>query len=447
MAFGHLKLPLRVVAVATVACGLALTACSSVDKSRDHVKIDPKALRAPAYNPQLVNGQVQLPTNSRTPEGNAGMGTGSAYNLKTDAQSVADPVEQEIAAYEAEKRQNTTSSNASDGFQWPWEDRAPSLADTPRKTPALNSEGVNGDVALAPATYGASPTGEVVISNVDSFVPAEMGASASPQGGEYPSLSTVPQRPDRLQAVNERGEKFAELDAEYRASGAAAQQLNSQMAYDANVAGGLEAQPQLAQPVGAHSASAQVVASAPTPVDNRSLAHLVKTSGIHNPDYSAQAGGVVQNGAVVPANEVAGAAPVATYQPPLEAAYAAPQQPASAPVVMGSAPAPLVAPQTSMAAVTSADVVPVQEGEWVDLSQGAQGSVPVEEVAVNTVPVVNSVPIAPEAVAASASYGYGGGYGMERNRVLPESRYAARRQALYAEQQSRRQTNGRPNFN
>lgn len=433
MVFGHLKLPLRAMMVATVACGLALTACSSSNEGRQHSTIDRSSLRAPAYNPLLVDGQVAENPNTRTPEGNAGLGTGSSYQLKQD------PVEQEIAAYHAEMDRQyaaAPSAKAEQEFQWPWEDApAPSLAQAPRKVPTMNQQGMASDAMLAPTTYEAIETGEVVVSDAESFVPVE-GPFATPAASDdYPSLGSVPARPDRLQAVNEKADKFAELDAEYKNTTAAAQQLDAQIAYDASgTPMPLAPQPQLVQPEVAFAPSAEVTvaATAPAPVTEKdSLAGLMRSSGIYSPRISAQGGGAV--GAPVASYE-----PVEPAQPVAEVASIAPYeaQPVAEPVIMGAPPAPLVAPQTAVTPVVTGEVVAVQENEWVDLTQGSQGAVPVEGVAVAVVPVVDSVPISPEAVALSAAAAYNGGYAIDtRNRVLPESRYAARREAVRASRQ------------
>lgn len=115
---------------------------------------------------------------------------------------------------------------------------------------------------------------------------------------------------------------------------------------------------------------------------------------------------------------------------------------AATPVIMGSPPGYLKAPEsranthvTSVDAVTPQTEVVADTNEWVDV-QGNPielGNGSIENVDVAVVPETGNVALSPDALTLTPPSAAG-----SRTRVLPDSRYAARRQAIYSQQYSRR---------
>lgn len=562
------KIALRTALAITVACGLVLSGCSGNEKQTS--RIDPKALQAPAMNPQVVDGRAVVP--GRSPEGNVGKGTGSAYQVKNFSQPPAAlPTRQE-------------EPEAPGLFDWAWKkpvegaknvivsdgDTAPSARSVPanpagndsapRKRPALNSQGANAnDVFLAPATYAAVEAGHVEVQEVpvseaevfasnapsapveqfasanhdfahdsgtvaapvavaqaplapaysepayteqapapivhaqqeviqqevlqqETFVPAEPTEMAAiPASNDYPVLSSVPPRPERLNAVEERDAKFVELENEYESSVAARQEQSAQVAHDTSVDAGVntaQAETSLAkdgysgiQSYGEEIAIVEEQVQAPAavavPAQETQVASLAEPA--EGESYAWQSTSARRSTGVVSEQPQAASAPVAEAAPvqqfeeipvvaeqseavvveeyvpqaapeaapaPVAAQVAAPVvAPEAAPVHIAepvAAPAPIVSPQ----AAPQTEVAAVESSEWVSVDETpAQTPVAVESAEVAVVPQTDSVALAPEANVVLTAPNV---YGEKTVRVLPESRYSSRRQAVYTQQYARR---------
>lgn len=428
MVFSTNKKTFRAMVVATVACSVMLLGCASKDTTRDHVKINPKDLRAPIYNPQVVDGRVVQPEGARAPEGNQGLGTGSNYANPPSSLTMASadiaPID-EIAAAPAPVPVTAQSAPAqkeeSGFFDWIWKDKpkantAPDVTNAERKVPVLNYEGAeSSDAILAPATYDAVATNHVDVNDASAvgFVPAEP-ASVAPtsNGNNYPSLSSVPGRPQRLDAVQERDQKLADLQNEFNTTVSQRNELNQQVTHDNSPASGASAAPtSLSQDgyagIQGYGDEVQITPHNTAPKPVQQVAAPVAVTNVP----------VSQIPAAYAPNTGAQHAPAATYQ-------------SEKPVVMGAPAAPLSAP-TNHAVTPQTEVVAVQENEWVDLRQDpAQQAIPVEGVEVASAPAVSSVP---GAITLTPPSSFTNGSAI---RSLPDSRYAARRQSLYKQQYS-----------
>lgn len=518
MVFADKKISLKTLLVITVASSLMVTGCSSSKEERDHVKIDPKALHAPVNNPALQNGQVMQREGMRTPEGNAGMGTGSSYAVKSSETSSAAP------SPAAEKKE-------SGWFDWAYKDQqgpggqkaspatpaAASSAPAQRKVPALNHEGMTSDAIMAPSTYQAAAAQHVdsnAVASADVEVvpatvptapvsaapvmaesqpvavshdfapvePTEMAAVSTPKS--YPSLSSVPPRPERLDAAEKgRDQKFAELEQEYNATTRQDAALNAQVAHDtAQDAGATQAQPtSMAQDGYAgiqsygeevHVAEGQPKAEAPQVVAESAGMQTFAANGEQvapAQEYAWQSSAARH--AAPSAEKPAGMTPPASassYEPAPAAMQASPAElpvveaPVVAyheeiPVVREEAPAAVVEAPTSTVTTTAvanaepapmtpqAQVVPVQENEWVEVTPqqtaAEQAAAPVANEQVAVVPQADNVVMAPEAAAIALTPPSTLG----TIRQLPDSRYNARRQAVYAQQYARRAAVDRAN--
>ncbi|MBM3617618.1 MAG: hypothetical protein FJX23_03640 [Alphaproteobacteria bacterium] len=546
------KIALRTMLAVTVACGLALSACSS-DAPKN--RIDPKSLQAPALNPQIQDGRVVQP-GARSPEGNVGLGTGSNYQNKSYSQAPAtlptrqpEPEAPGWFDWAWKEPMNAAKDVVTPDEQTPAARSVPanngvpvSSNDTQRKRPALNAQGAEGnDVFLAPSTYAAVEAGhvdvqEVPVSDAQVFAadnhvahsdmaapqeqfasenhsfahegtvaaPVEVAQAPAPivhapvehapvvqqeayvpveptevapiaAKNDYPVLSSVPPRPERLAAVEERDEKFVELEREYEASTAARQEQAAQVAHDTTVDTAVDSgQPtSMAQdgysgiqsygeeitiveeqvetpvasaaPVEAPAQEAQVATlsepAAGEPYAWQSNAAKRATGGEQHADTTAVAPVQTETASVQQFEEIpvvqeqSEAVVIEEYVHETAPAQVAAPAPVAAPVaepapVVAAAPAPVAAPQAEVAAV--------EAGEWVSVDQTpAQTVVPVESAEVAVVPQTDSVALAPE--AAGVTLTAPNVYGEKTVRVLPDSRYAARRQAVYSQQYARRQ--------
>jgi hypothetical protein len=114
------------------------------------------------------------------------------------------------------------------------------------------------------------------------------------------------------------------------------------------------------------------------------------------------------------------------------------------PAMQNWEPVPMVQPQVAMGQ-------PIQQDEWVSLQQdpATQMAAPVDEVVVSGSPQVASVSAVPVMPAGNVAAMGGAGiqlvppssYGTSM-RTLPESRYAARRQAVYMQRYARQADGG-----
>lgn len=534
------KIALRTMLAVTVACGLALSACSSEpQKSR----IDPKALQAPALNPQVVDGRAIVP--GRSPEGNVGLGTGSNYQNKNFSQPPeALPVRQvEPAApgwfdwawkepINAAKEVVASDEQAPATRSVPANSGAPVSGDTARKRPALNAQGANAsDVFLAPATYAAVEAGHVDVQEVpvsDAQVFAADGHVAAPQEqfasenhdfahdatvaapvevaqapapivhapvehapvvqqeayvpveptevapiaekNDYPVLSSVPPRPERLADVEERNAKFVELEQEYEASTAAREEQAAQVAHDVTVDSG---QPTSMATDGYSGLQgygeeiAIVEEQVETPVASAApeaaMAQEEQVASLAEPaqgePYAWQSNAAKRSTGVAQHDDTSHVAPVQTETASVEQfeeipvvqeqseavvieEYVPQAAPESAPVQVAAPvaePAPVVvaAPEAAPVIAPQAEVAVVDSGEWVTVDQTpAQTVVPVESTEVAVVPQTDSVALAPEASGVTLTAP--NVYGEKTVRILPDSRYASRRQAVYSQQYARR---------
>ena len=432
----HMKHTLRNVMMATVASGLLLSACSTSDAEKQQPKMDTSSLRAPANNPQFANGEVAAPDGLRAPEGNPqNLAQDSAQVMpqlpQEDAMAAAQPMEEVQPAAEPKKESGGL-------FSWAWKKQPkaePQVNTMERRVPVLNQDPSAEFAPAGMANYeAAAPVGDVdmsadmalqqpqlapqsdivvadeVIMMDDTFTPVEQVAQAPvAEEGDYPSLASVPLRPERLDAVNEKDARMADLQAARDESAMQGQNLNTQMASD--MEGSL--MPQTAD----NGAMTQSEMDA-------EFAALVAA------DKAAAAG---HGQPVVVMEEV----PAVIVDNGMDAYEQAP-----APITMvDSQPlAPQLQPQTQ-------PVEAPQANEWVSLQQdpAAQMAVPVEQVDVANSPevvAVSAIPVMPEGeVAGGIQLTPPSAFG-NTVRTLPESRYAARRQAVYMQRYSRMQQAG-----
>lgn len=440
----HMKKTFRNVLVATVATSLLLTACGSSETERQQPKVNTGNLRAPMNNPTFDAGaaaQQQEPQMAvmdvSTPGGQA-----DKY-ARAEMGAQAQPAAQE---------------QQGGLFDWMWKDKPQQQQQVntmERRVPVQNQNpsadfadaGMGSYEAAAPiaevdmaadmdmqADMNApqmAPQSDIVVAEEvimmdDTFTPVEETAQPQMQAqaeGEYPSLASVPPRPERVDAINEADARMADLEAARAESYAQNDSLNAQMGADAEGSMLASAEPQPVAP--AANSAADVDAE---------FAALI----------GADAGALPASGEPVVVMEEQPAVVVSQesemYQEPAPIEMASTNMPAQAMNAPAEdtnwEPAPL-APQTQ----------PVQEGEWVSLQQDpqAQMAVPVEQVEVVGTPqvaAVSAVPVVPQddsvgGIQLTPPSAFG-----NTVRTLPESRYAARRQAVYMQRYSRMQQAG-----
>lgn len=443
-----MKKTFRNVLVASVATGLLLTACgSSSGEERQQPKMNTSNLRAPMNNPTFDAGaaaQQQEPQMAvmdvSTPAGQA-----DKY-ARADIDAQAQPAQQQ---------------QQGGLFDWMWKDKQqqqqPQVNTMERRVPVQNQNPSADFAAAGMGSYeAAAPVGvvdmaadmdmqadmnapqmapqsdivvaEEVIMMDDTFTPVEemaqpqMQAQAEVQG-DYPSLASVPPRPERVDAINQADARMADLEAARAESYAQNDSLNAQMGADAEGSMLASAEPQPMAPAANSAADVDAEFAALIGAD----AGALPTSG--------QPVIVVEE---QPAVVVSQEGNMYQEPAPIEMASAnVPAQPLNAPAEDTNwQPAPL-APQTQ----------PVQEGEWVSLQQDpqAQMAVPVEQVDVVGTPQVAAVSAVPFVAQDNAVGGIQltppSAFG-NSVRTLPESRYAARRQAVYMQRYGRMQQAG-----
>lgn len=440
-----MKMTLRNLMVATVASSLLLSACSSNKENDQQAKVTGTP-RAPISNPHLNGGMA--PEGARMPASNPNGDVGAAYDAapaKDEGMfSWAYRDAPQPAATTAERRVPKFNQNPSAEFA------ANGMANYEAAAPVASVDAIQ--VQDAPAQdQWAAPHQEIIVAEElavmdEPFTPAPM---AEPQNsvaeGEYPSLASVPLRPERVEVIAEKDARMADMEAARAESMAQSQHLETQMAAD----GGWT--PPAEEPVvGAQSdidAEFAALVGAEAPAVDAGYGKVMTGDQYAQELAAAQA---------APARFEAEAQEVVVIEQsqPWEMPAGAPvESQAPAPVEIASAPAPvmqsweavpvqveqpaefapMVEPQT--------DVVAVQEGEWVSLQQdpAAQMAVPVEGVEVAVTPEVASVsaiPVVPVDDASGIQLTPPSTYG-RAVRTLPESRYAARRQAVYMQRYAR----------
>lgn len=439
-----MKKTFRNVLVASVATGLLLTACgSSSDAERQQPKVNTSNLRAPMNNPTFDAG--------------AAAQQGQPQMAVMDVSTPAGQADQYARADMGAQAQPAPQQEKGGMFDWMWKEKQqqPQVSTMERRVPVQNQNpsadfaaaGLGSYEAAAPvaevemagdmnmqAAPQMAPQGDIIVAEEvimmdDTFTPVEEMAQPQMQAqGDYPSLASVPPRPERIDAINQADARMADLEAARAESYAQNQSLNAQMGADAEGSMLASAEPQMAAP-----ANAPVAVAGQSDLDAEFAALI-----------GADAGALPTSGQPVVVVEEQPAVVVSQdsdmYQEPAPIQMAnanVPAQPLNAPMEDTNwQPAPL-APQTQ----------PVQEGEWVSLQQDpqAQMAVPVEQVEVVGTPqvaAVSAVPVVPQdnavgGIQLTPPSAFGNSV-----RTLPESRYAARRQAVYMQRYGRMQQAG-----
>ena len=277
---------------------------------------------------------------------------------------------------------------------------------------------------------------------------------------DYPELADVPPMPERLaEASADVDARRAELESARADAQVQRSALNDQAAFEQEFYGETVA-PYWEEGAQAPAPVASVEAT-PIVGDDWVAAEAeveAETQADMSGEYAATDAAPMMDANEQAAMEAEFSALVAAPAQPAEPAWEAPQEPVAvaqpsdqfaAPEGQwddGWEPAPMVAPQTqvtaSAPAVAPSVAAPVNEGEWVDLSAGAQTAVPVEQVDVVSVGEPMAVSAAPEAGwEGSADAGFELAPPPPVNasvRTLPESRYAARHQSIDMERYNRR---------
>lgn len=452
----HMKKTLRNVMAATVASGLLLTACGNSDANRQQPKMDTSNLRPPVNNPQAGGeGAMAVPQGMRAPEANPqGVSAPKAQ---------AAPVAPAASYAEAPAAQPQQKSGGM--FDWMWKEKQPEspVNTMERRVPALNQ----GAVAQADTGLGAyqaaapvaevetfesyaqlSPQGNIVVADEvimmdDTFTPIEQVAPA-PAAAGYPNLGSVPLRPERVDAINEKDARMADLSDARAQSVAQGQALNAQIEADSE--GSLMPW--------------QDTAVAQAPVEQGDMdaefAALVAADG-----HGEQVVILEENVRSVAVDQAPAPVAVASAQPwdmPLNAPAAdsgwqpAPLEPQAQSHLTPQAQ-PYVTPQAQQFAAPQEQALAPQvaaapqENEWVSLQQDpvAQMAVPVEQVDIAHSPeiaAVSSIPVVPQGeMAGDIQLTPPSAFG-NSVRTLPDSRYASRRQAVYMQRYSRMQQAG-----
>lgn len=409
------KNTLRTMLVISVASGLMLSACGFNKESRQQQpKMDTGNLHAPRNNPSFDGNVMTMPQDGmRAPAGNPNAAPQDEM-MQADARMQA---QQPMQAAPQQKKGGM--------FDWAWarKPEQPQVNTMERRVPKLNQDPAVGADSMAMASYeaaapvgnvemsgnaGLSPQSDIVVADEvimmdDTFTPVMPQKQVA---GAYPNLGDVPPRPERIDAINQADARMADLEQARAETYAQTQSMEAQYAADAEGSLLPQAQPQTD------------VAIAPQNDIDAEFAALVSADG--------GAGSVPVVIEEQPAVVVSGGTGMYDQAPaPIAMANSAPQGDS------GWQPAPLT-PQTQ----------PVQENQWVSLEQPsaeAQMAVPVEQVDVSSpqVAAVSPVPVmggnnAVGGIELTPPSSFGPSV-----RTLPESRYAARREAVYMQRYSR----------
>lgn len=472
----RMKNTLHGMMVATVAGSILLTGCGP---SREEV-YEPRMsgeLAAPKNNPKFAGSDQASDDQAapemadmRAPEGNMSADVGAEYEVAEMKEPYPQPQQQESGNF-------FTSLFGGKN--------EPAVDTTQRRVPALNKDGGDQASPMETASYEAAAPVEQVIEVQD----AEMGAGAMPAPQSeiivaeevaaldepfaprenatlpktYPSLATVPARPERIEAVREKEGRMADL-ADARSGSAAQQQaLETQVAQEKE--GSLlpqQSADEWQQPVQVAQPEAQPAHQQDVEAEFAALvaAEQPKIEALQEEPAAAQ----------TPVAEAAQAQP---WDVPAEATYQAPapveMAPAQPQVTVSQAEPVQIMPQAQAVAtqqpvviqpqaeqqqamptqwqaapqVVPQNAVPVQEDQWVSLQQdpAAQMAAPVDGVTVGGAPevvAVSPIPVVPEGGAAAGGIELTppSAYG-RAVRTLPDSRYAARRQAVYMQRYAR----------
>ncbi|MGB1539889.1 MAG: hypothetical protein ACPG80_02930 [Rickettsiales bacterium] len=373
--------------LATVAGGVILVATQNTAHAAGWFGKDEEPqefqMRRPAGNPPASMGRGAPAGDEqvmRTPAANPTMEEQAGYQSQagTGTGAVMQPSYSAPSAPAAQKRGGM--------FSWLYKDEpAAELPAGPRKVPVGNR---NPAAAPAPASYQESvPVAGVDMAPLEPqepmMLPQEpMMTGQVPVEEGYPDLASVPPRPERLDAAAKKDDMMADLIAAREAT----QAQNADMAAFSPEEAFFAPQAQAA-PV--PMATADASATGDVVVGER--------------DISAEFAALVSGGQPASAN----AAPVGA--------------------VSSWEPAPLVPVDGS-------------QDEWVDVRQDPmmQASAPVPQVSVASqdVVAVSAIPVEPEWHGAGAIT-LTPPSGIRQVRTLPESRYAARRQAIYMQRYAR----------
>lgn len=456
---------LRSVLVATVASSLTLSACSGGSDDRQQPKMTGE-LHAPAANPQLnAEGKTAHQMAAmRTPEGNGTGAVGSQYHAAT-------PHQDDMMAT-APTQMAPAQKEKAGMFSWLKRDEPQQVNTMQRRVPALNRDPDVQMQASATASYeAAAPVPEVSMASTmpvaeddwmapqndiivaeevvvmdESFTPMEMGDAKMDETGTYPSLASVPARPQRVDAIESRDVSMAEMEAARAESMEQSASMNAQIVSDME-GNDMGMQGDAQSDIDAEFAA--LVASEDSVAMGEGYGEVMSADS-----YAARMNG---DGAEVVIIEEQTPAVIVSQEvmQPWEAPGEMNQAPA--PIQMANTqrrpvqswePAPMVEPQTASVEpqmMQPQTEVVVQEDQWVSLQQdpAAQMAVPVEGVTVVGAPQVASVSAVPVMPADSGASVNGGiqltppsTYG-RATRTLPESRYAARRQAVYMQRYAR----------
>lgn len=460
-----MKTTLRNLMVATVASSLLLTACSSGREDDQQAKIT-GPLHAPRNNPQLGNDGRMLPPaqDMRAPESNPGNAVGASYDMA--------PADDRDMTAMAPTTAAPAQKQEKGMFSWLYREEQPVVNTAPRQVPKYNQNPAAEFAETGMASYeaAAAPVADVDMAAMDQplepvaamsqdewaaphqeiIVAEELAVmdepfTATPQAapaaaqGDYPSLASVPPRPERVDVIAEKDARMADMEAARTASQEQVASLEAQVEADGGwtvpdgepVAAQSDIDAEFAALVGAETPAveegygkvmtgdqyAQELAAAQQPAADAPEMVVVEQAQ----PWELPAGSPAEEQAPAPVEMANTAAPVTEAQS---------WEPVPAQVAVAE---PVMQPQTEVAAV--------QEGQWISLQQdpAAQMAVPVEEVSVSGTPEVASVsaiPVVPVEDASGIQLTPPSTYG-RAVRTLPESRYAARRQAVYMQRYAR----------
>lgn len=404
----HMKRTFRTMLVVTVAGGLLVSGCamnSGNASKQQQPKVDTSRLQPPPGNPQVAGNTMMKPqAGARAPQANP--------QSAPAAPARGAPQDDAYA-------QHTTAQQKKSGmFDWAWarKQEEPPVNTMERRVPMLNQQsGADTDMGMASyeaavpvgavdmrADMGLSPQHGIVVADEvimmdDSFTPVRV---EQPQG-TYPSLASVPPRPERVDAIRAERGRMNDLEQARAQTYAQSRDLEAQIAADAP--GSLRPQ-----------------TTAQNDIDAEFAALVAADRSAGQPMV------IIED---EPAIVVSGNAGMYDQAPaPITMAHAPAQD-------SGWQPAPLQ-PQTQ----------PVRENEWVSLHQdpATQMAVPVEQVQVGA-PRVAAVPsnaYVPDNMVGGIQLTPPSAFADAGTRALPESRYAARREAVYMQRYSRMQRSG-----
>lgn len=425
--------PFHAVLATTIAGGLLLGATNvhafdwfRKDDEERQERINRENLRRPVANPDTAVGEQYTGGSAiRRPANNPGGAIGDPTYVTPETVPEAQP-RQPAPAPAAKK---------DDGFfSFLYREEESPVDLSQRRVPKGNANPSADLSAGAGAAYEtAMPVSEV-----------EMSPLSEEQGGmetggmeeeAYPELADVPPVPERLENNSNTTARFDELISAREASQSQRETMEAQVAMDAE--GHMESGAEESWDSDMKSLETEFGMTQSQPQTTAPAAQEPVTQEPDMDALQAEFAALVSSPEPVTAAQPQQGMFIAVEQPdgsmgkkmdaaPMEqaemASYAAPVQP-----VASWEPEPLIEPQAA----------PVMQEEWVDLREGVQEPVAVDQV--NVVNLAEPVSVSPVPVQDAGQVMLAPPPGVAAGvRTLPESRYSARRQAVQMERYARR---------